>query len=145
MSTKTGLKTTDQREIEMVVGIPVAWTSEALGGEAQKALAVRREAGELGLKEQVQLQENYLRCLAFLNLMAGEGIMVQPLTITPEVQTLGSELIPPMGIRILAIAHSMKYPIEIEEWAILKPARKVLDPYLAFRVAGKWYSVFQWE
>lgn len=148
MQNQNGLQIRDAETLELIVGIPVAWTSETFRDEAEKALTVRKEAQELGLADQVLLQENLLRTLAFVNQLAREEILVQPLEGSFDMQSLGTELMPPTAVKVLHTAKTMPHPIEIQEWAILKPSRRTsarADPYLAFRIAGQWYSIFQWE
>lgn len=138
------LQIEDQKAIELVVGTPVIWTDKELQEEAQRSLTVRTQAEERNLTEQVLLQENYLRALVFLNLLTEVGISVETLEGNFEVRPLDAELMPPLAVKILHVMEQMPRPIEIQEWAILTPARKV-DPYLAFKVTGRWYSVYQWE
>lgn len=137
------LQVEDRRVLELVVGMPIVWTDEKLQKEAQKALTVRREVEERNLPQQVLLQENYLRALAFFNQLTEIGVSVKALEGNFEARSLNAELMPPLAVKILHAMSRMPHPIEIQEWAILTPARKV-DPHLAFKVAERWYSVHQW-
>lgn len=132
-----------QQALEQVLGTPVSWESLELRTEASRALEIRQQSLDRGLSKQVRLQENYLRALAFLNNLVVQGIRVTPLDGNYKVQNLGAQLLPPIGLKILQIMGEMDHPLKIEGWAILTPQRRV-DPYLAFKIAGRWYSVLQW-
>ncbi len=139
------LQVQNQKTLELVVGMPIVWVNEELQGEAERALMVRKEAQMRKLPQQVGLQEDYLRALGFLNRLAETGISVETLEGSYNVYPLDAELMPPLAVGILHTMKTMPHPVEIEEWAILKPAPRPRDPYLAFKVAGRWYSVHQWE
>lgn len=136
----------DQKILERVVGFPVAWINEKLRGEVKETLELRQEALKGGLSEQALLRENYLRALAFLNELSRRinNISVEPLE-GHDLYALDTELIPYPGMKIIEVAESMPHPIQIEDWKILKPARRRVDPDLAFKVAGRWYSVLHWD
>lgn len=142
--TRKSLQLQQEAVLEMVVGFPISWFSSKLHDEAQKALTVREEALAKGLSKQAQLQENYIRALAFLNRLAEMGISVEILEGNYEFHRLDVEHMPPLAVKILHAMETMPHPVEIEEWAIAKPARRVVDPYLAFKVADHWYFVYQW-
>lgn len=145
--TQKALQVRDQEVLEMVVGIPIVWTTEALQDEVESALTARQKALERSLPEQVHVQESYLRALAFLNRLAEIGVSAKPLDGYFDSHPLDAELMPPLAVKILYAMETMPHPVEIEEWAVLKPAQRrvITDPYLAFRIAGRWYSVYEWE